>query len=133
MRKDAREMIEREPSGVLFERDQIYPGAGGLRVTVLAVDGERVAAVGDQDELRTRFPRFSRIPLNGHTVLPACTDSHIHLAGFGFSLGHVDLRTSRSLQDAIARVARASGSATAGRTRICGPKFGFPAGAVWTR
>jgi len=101
-------MMEQEPTGVLYEGGRIYAGqVGGRRVAALAVDGERVVALGDTGELRARFPRFIRIPLDGLTVLPAFTDSHIHLAGFGLSLRHVDLRPCRSLRDAVARVAGA--------------------------
>ncbi|HLJ60871.1 MAG TPA: amidohydrolase [bacterium] len=109
-------MTERETAGVLFEGGRIYTTvAGGPDAAALAVEGERVAAVGEVQDLRARFPHFARIPLDGRTVLPAFTDSHIHIAGFGLSLRHVDLRSCRSLREAVARVAAAANDARPGQ------------------
>jgi predicted amidohydrolase YtcJ len=102
-------VTERNAAGVLFEDGRMYVGGpGGARAAALAVEGGRVAAVGDVDDLRRRFPHFARVSLDGRTVLPAFTDSHIHLAGLGLSLRRVDLRSCRALRDAVARVADAA-------------------------
>ncbi len=108
-------MSEDGTAGTLFEGGRIYTdAAGGAACAALAVCGGRVVAAGDTAELRARFPRFPRMPLDGCAVLPAFTDSHIHLAGFGFSLRDVDLRACPSLRDAVARVAAAAREARPG-------------------
>jgi predicted amidohydrolase YtcJ len=98
-----------QPSGVLFE-------GGGVRTldprcpraSALAVRGGKIVAMGDHQELREAFSGFARVGLHGRTVLPAFTDSHIHLAACGLALRRVDLRGCRSLRDAVDLVAAAA-------------------------
>jgi predicted amidohydrolase YtcJ len=102
-------------SGMLFENGRIRRGRGdGPPAESLAAEGERIVAIGETGELRAAFPHFSRVDLEGRTVLPAFTDSHIHLAGFGFSLRRLDLRACRSLRDAVGAVAAAARAAQPG-------------------
>jgi predicted amidohydrolase YtcJ len=68
--------------------------------------------VGEWRDLREACPRFARVALDGRTVLPAFTDSHIHLAAYGLALRRVDLRAAQSLRAAVGIIAEA-----AGRTR----------------
>src|SRR5579883_1889872 len=103
------------PSGVLFEGGRIYTGDPQHPwATALAAWAGRVIAVGDRGDLRASFPGYRRVDLHGSTVLPGFTDSHIHLASFGLSLRRVNLRSSRSLQEAVAAVAEAVTAATPG-------------------
>ena len=107
-------MIEGEPgqAGTVYEDGSIW--TGGAPASALAVRGGRIAAVGETRDLRDAFPAFARVSLGGLTVLPAFTDSHIHVASFGLSLRQVDLRGAASLRDAVARVGdavRAAGAA----------------------
>jgi len=102
----------REAAGTLYEGGSIYTGEEGApRASALAVLGGRIAAVGETRELRDAFPGFARVPLDGRTVLPAFTDSHIHVAGLGLSLRQVDLRGARSLREAAARAGAAARTA----------------------
>ncbi len=108
-------MGEDGTAGTLFEGGRIYTdAASGAPCTALAASGGHIVAVGETGELRARFPQFTRMPLEGRTVLPAFTDSHIHLAGFGFSLRDVDLRGCPTLGDAVARIAAAAREARPG-------------------
>lgn len=93
-------------TGTLYEDGEIRTfDPGHPRATALAVRGERIVAVGETRALRDAFPSFARVGLGRRIVLPAFTDSHIHLAGFGLSLRRIDLRACRSLRDAVAAVA----------------------------
>ncbi len=99
-------------AGTLFEGGAIRTGDPERpHATALAVRGERIVAVGETADLRDAFPHYARVGLDGHTVLPAFTDSHIHFAGFGLSLRRLDLRACRSLRDAVAAVAAAARAA----------------------
>ncbi len=89
--------------GLLHTLDPQYP-----RATAIAVRGDRIVMVGDGRDLREARPRLARVDLNGRTVLPAFTDSHIHLAAYGLSLRSVDLRGSQSLRAAVDIVAGAA-------------------------
>ncbi len=95
--------------GVLFEGGVVHtldpqcPSA-----TAVAVQQDRIVMVGDGRDLRAACPRFARVALDGRTVLPAFTDSHIHLAAYGLALRRVDLRGAPSLRAAVDIVAGAA-------------------------
>ena len=74
------------------------------RVEALAVVGGRIVARGDARELAAAFPRFQRVDLGGGVVLPGFIDAHIHLPGYGLALRLVDLRTARSVPEAVEAV-----------------------------
>ena len=95
-------------NGYLFEGGSIRTLDARIpRGAALAVQGERIVAVGGRSELREAFPGFARVGLEGRTVLPAFTDSHIHFAAVGLALRRVNLRSCRSLRDAVDLVAAA--------------------------
>ncbi|HTD47445.1 MAG TPA: amidohydrolase [bacterium] len=103
------------PSGALFEDGRIHTlDPRRPRAAALAVRDGRIVAVGEREELRDAFPRFARVGLDGRAVLPAFTDSHIHLAAVGLALRTVNLRACRSLRDAVALVGAAAQRARPG-------------------
>ncbi|MFC6715776.1 amidohydrolase [Branchiibius cervicis] len=64
-------------------------------VTSLLVDGERVVATGDVDET---------VDLPGELVIPGLHDAHIHTGWMARSMADVDLRPTRSLDEALVRI-----------------------------
>lgn len=55
--------------------------------SALAVDGDRVLAVGSDDEIRTSAHESTRvIDLEGRTVLPGINDAHLHLSFLGLAM-----------------------------------------------
>ncbi len=102
-------------AGTLFEGANIRTlDPSQPRAAALAVRDGRVVVAGDVADLRDAFPHFARVGLDGCTVLPAFTDSHVHFAGFGLSLRRVDLRGCRSLRQAVEAVAAAARRARPG-------------------
>jgi predicted amidohydrolase YtcJ len=98
-----------QADGVLFEDGVIHTFDPECPVaTAVAVQRDQIVGVGDARDLREAYPRFAREPLSGRTVLPAFTDSHIHLAACGLALRRVDLRGARSLGAAVELVAEAA-------------------------
>ncbi|MGW2145741.1 amidohydrolase [Nonomuraea bangladeshensis] len=72
----------------------------------MAVDGELIVAVGSEAEVREAAgPGAELVDLDGAAVLPGLYDAHIHTAQYAQSLGGVDLRDVRSLDEALATVA----------------------------
>src|ERR1043165_8269124 len=65
--------------------------------TAVAIIGDRVMAVGNDDQMRTvAGPQTRMIDLKGHAVIPGLMDNHLHGAGGGPG---VDLSRTRSLAD----------------------------------
>ncbi|WP_433414147.1 amidohydrolase [Microtetraspora malaysiensis] len=80
--------------------------AGAPPAQAMAVDGEMLIAVGTEAEVRAAAgPSAELIDLDGAAVLPGLYDAHIHTAQYAQSLGAVDLRDVRSLDEALAMVA----------------------------
>jgi predicted amidohydrolase YtcJ len=81
------------------------------RATAVAITGGRIAGL-PQDPAGVRAARI--IDLGGAAVLPGFHDAHNHMAGFGMSLGEVDLSSPgigslSELYAAVAERAQAAG------------------------
>ncbi len=82
-------------------------------VEALAITGDRIAAVGADDEvLRRRGPETETVALDGRTVVPGLTDNHFHSLGGGSGVDLSGVRTLAELKQAIA--ARAADTETGG-------------------
>ncbi len=80
----------------------------------LAVTGGRIGAVGASSDLLDAFPGAQRVDLAGLSVVPAFTDSHIHLASYGLSLSRLALDGAPSRARVVEMVAEAVRAARAG-------------------
>ncbi|MGH3579877.1 MAG: amidohydrolase family protein, partial [Mycobacterium sp.] len=80
----------------------------GRVVTALAVDGDRIAAVGDERSVRSQVGSEAvTVDLQGNTVLPGLIDTHPHLMHFGASAEPlVDISDAGSHRDIAERIAR---------------------------
>jgi predicted amidohydrolase YtcJ len=90
--------------------------AGFGWVEAIAVAGGRVVAAGRRADMEAAAVRGARrIELAPDEVaLPGLTDSHLHLAETALAARRIDLADEPTLEGALARVAQAHASATAG-------------------
>jgi predicted amidohydrolase YtcJ len=87
-------------NGKVFTAD-----ARGHIAEAVAVDGERIVAVGSSREIAAKFEGARTIDLKGRLVTPGFNDAHIHFLGGGLSLLRVNLVGAKTLAEAKARVA----------------------------
>lgn len=81
--------------------DWTAPPIGGL-----LTDGERVVALGDPEDLRRQAgSSVVEVDLAGGVAIPGLVDAHLHTAHCAAELTSVDLRATRSLTEAVQRVA----------------------------
>jgi predicted amidohydrolase YtcJ len=74
-------------------------------VDAIAVEGERIAAVGSSAEIRKLAGSTARvIDARGMMIVPGFIDSHIHFIDGGFGLASVQLRDARTPSEFIARI-----------------------------
>lgn len=74
--------------------------------TALAIIGERIVAVGDDDTIRALATSSTKIDnLNRRFLMPGLTDAHLHWEGFSKALQAVDLTGVPSRAEAVARIA----------------------------
>ena len=71
----------------------------------VAIDGERIVAVGSNRAVLARFRGARIIDLRGRFVTPGFNDAHIHFASGGQALMRVDLIGAKTLDEALRRVA----------------------------
>ena len=71
----------------------------------VAVDGEKIVAVGKTADLKAKYSAVKEIDLQGKLVTPGFNDAHIHFAGVGMALLQVDLNSSNTLDEAKRRIA----------------------------
>jgi predicted amidohydrolase YtcJ len=88
-------------NGVIHTMDRAKP-----RAEAIAFAGNRVLAVGSNDEMRDlRAPGRQMVDLRGRTLVPGLTDAHLHFLAYGISLREIDLADVATLDEALARVA----------------------------
>ena len=87
-------------NGKVFSADE-----KGTIYEAVAVDGEKIVAVGSSGDLRSKYNAVKEIDLGGKLVTPGFNDAHIHFVGVGMALLQVDLNGSTSLEEAKRRIA----------------------------
>ncbi|WP_027341480.1 amidohydrolase [Hamadaea tsunoensis] len=76
------------------------------RAQAVAVENGQIVAIGSDSEVRAAAgPAAELVDLPGAAVLPGIYDAHIHTAQYAQGLVTVDLGGTRSLAEALARVA----------------------------
>ncbi|HYP50991.1 MAG TPA: amidohydrolase family protein, partial [Pyrinomonadaceae bacterium] len=87
-------------NGKVFTADENYSVAEAI-----AVDGERIVAVGNTRDLRNQFQAAREIDLQGRLVTPGFNDAHVHFFRGALALLNVNLLDTKSLSEAQSRVA----------------------------
>lgn len=90
--------------------------AAAPRAQAIAIKGNRVLATASDDEIRALPASYARaVDLQGRTVVPGFTDSHLHFMSYGLSLMQIDLAGVPTLEEALARVAARAKTTPAGQ------------------
>ena len=95
-------------NGVIRTMDPSLPTSAAL-----AIAGDTI--VGGVGAHERALPTPERVDLRGRCVLPAFTDSHVHLPQWALAQRQVRLEGTRTLEEAVARVAEGARTATPGR------------------
>lgn len=86
--------------GTVHTMDPAMPVAQAV-----AIAGERILAVGNDDEiLALADARTRRVDLGGRSLLPGFEDAHLHFCSHGLVLQQVNLAGTRSLSEALALI-----------------------------
>jgi predicted amidohydrolase YtcJ len=81
--------------------------------SAMAIDRERIVALGSDDGILPAFPMAKRIDAAGRAIIPGLTDSHIHLEDYVLALHKVDCETL-GRQECLSRVGSQSAVAAPG-------------------
>src|SRR5690348_7987958 len=100
-------------NGVVRTLESTLPRAGAL-----AIAGERIAGGVGPHETALVSPEV--VDLGGRCVVPGFTDSHVHFPQWSLAQTQVRLEGTRSLDEAVARIADAVACAAGGWVRGSG-------------
>jgi predicted amidohydrolase YtcJ len=104
--------------GTLICGGRVFTGTTSAPwVEAVVVGGQRILAVGTEDELAKSFPGSERLDIGGRTALPGLIDAHNHFLATGESLASIDVRSpaAASVDDVVARIASAAATVPDGR------------------
>jgi predicted amidohydrolase YtcJ len=88
----------------LFHGGRIHIGDGSSAAALLERDG-RVAAVGSAKDLRRDASDAELVDLRGGLMVPGWVDAHVHFIWWALQMSQLDLRESKTLDDALEAIA----------------------------
>ncbi|HJR06281.1 MAG TPA: amidohydrolase [Pyrinomonadaceae bacterium] len=97
--------VQRRVSLVLTNGKIFTADARGTIAEAVAVENDRIVAVGTNAEIVRDYTAARVIDLKGRLVTPGFNDAHIHFLGGGLSLLRVELVGAKTLEEAKARIA----------------------------
>jgi len=81
---------------LVFRGGQVFVAKGRPRVQALAIEGERVLAVGSDAEIAPLIgPQTRVVELRRRLLVPGFNDAHVHFLDGGFGLLSVDVRSAK--------------------------------------
>jgi predicted amidohydrolase YtcJ len=80
----------------------------------IAINGDRIVAVGSTAEISTVAGTAAPIDLGGRFVVPGFTDAHVHFLDGGFRLSSVQLRDARTREEFVSRIKAFAATVPAG-------------------
>jgi predicted amidohydrolase YtcJ len=90
---------------VLFHGGRIHVRSGISAEALLVRDG-RVAAVGRASDLAKDAGRAERVDLRGGLMTPGWFDAHVHFMWWGFQMAEIDLRDTKTIEEALELIGR---------------------------
>jgi hypothetical protein len=86
-------------NGKVFTADE-----RGTIAQAVAVEGERIVAVGTNEEIRRGYVGARTIDLGGRLVTPGFNDAHLHFMNGGLAMMRVDFGGARTLEETKRRI-----------------------------
>ena len=135
--------MPQQPDSIILNANVLTMDSAGPTGQAVAVAGDRILAVGSNDEIRSLAgPDTREIDGQGMTLLPGFIDSHIHLLSLARTTQELDCRPDRA--SSVAAIAhrssngpasyrRANGSGATGTTTWPWTSRAIRLGTTWTR
>ena len=89
----------------LFHGGRIHVRSGVSAEALLSRDG-RVAAVGRASDLARDAGKAERVDLRGGLMTPGWFDAHVHFMWWGFQMAELDLRATKTIEEALEQIGR---------------------------
>jgi hypothetical protein len=92
-------------AATLFQGGRVHVRSGVSAEALLARDG-RVAAVGWVSDLAREAGTAERVDLRGGLMTPGWFDAHVHFMWWGFQMAEIDLRATKTIDEALELIGR---------------------------
>jgi predicted amidohydrolase YtcJ len=92
-------------AGTLFHGGRIHVRSGVSAQALIARDG-RVAALGRASDLARDAGKAERVDLRGGLMTPGWFDAHVHFMWWGFQMAEIDLRSTKTIDEALELIGR---------------------------
>jgi predicted amidohydrolase YtcJ len=98
------------PLDLAYVNAKVWTGQRDVPLaSAIGISGNRVSVVGDNERIRKLAGKRTRIvDLRGAFVMPGFVDNHTHFLRASFGLGAPELRTAKTKQEFIDRIAKAA-------------------------
>ncbi|MEQ8765009.1 MAG: amidohydrolase family protein, partial [Planctomycetota bacterium] len=91
-----------DPADLVIRGGEIYTGTPGPAPEAVAIDGDRIVALGTEEEIAPRIGPDTRvIDASGQFVMPGFIESHAHLLSIGRSSRTLDLVGTESVEQVL--------------------------------
>jgi predicted amidohydrolase YtcJ len=98
----------------LFHGGRIHVRPGVSAEALLARDG-RVTAVGRASDLAREAGTAERVDLRRGLMTPGWFDAHVHFMWWGFQMAEIDLRATKTIEEALEQIGHGARELTPGR------------------
>lgn len=110
--------VSASAADIVFINGNVWTGVkhgdGIGTAQALAIKGDRILAVGSNDEIKKhKGSKTVVVDLGGKFVMPGFNDAHLHLSGGGFEKLQIDLVGTKSLTEMKHRIAARAATAAA--------------------
>ncbi len=92
-------------AATLFHGGRIHVRSGVSAEALLSRDG-RVVAVGRASDLARDAGTAERVDLRGGLMTPGWFDAHVHFMWWGFQMAELDLRATKTIEEALEQIGR---------------------------
>ncbi len=101
---------------MILQNGTVWTGPERPTAESVAIDGERIAAVGSNSEIEAyRSGRTTVVDLGGRFLMPGFIDNHTHFVSGGFQLLGLDLRSAANETEFADRIAAFAGKLPSGQ------------------
>lgn len=96
----------RQKVGLLLTNGKIFTANENFDIAeAVAIDGEKIVAVGSTRDLKAKYQAAREIDLQGKLVTPGFNDAHVHFLRGALALLTVDMTGAKTVAEATAKVA----------------------------
>src|SRR6056297_4296635 len=94
-----------QPAGMVFNGNIHTMNPDQPAAQAMAWDEKgRIIAIGESEDLASKWPDVEAEDLAGRTVIPGLIDAHGHVMGLGFSMLNADLAGANSVEEVVQRL-----------------------------